>query len=134
MQCEARGMMSLEYIPEAILSSPLVRTQQTAEILQDAFGSGVPIIINRDLAPGGDRGSLYRKIAGYAKKVGGLMLVGHLPSLGEIAGDLAWGSPDCYFHLKKGGMCVLDLEYFQGEMRGSLVSLLTPSILRKLSP
>lgn len=134
MQSEAQGMKAVNYIPDTILSSPLVRAQQTAEILQNAFGTGVPIIINQDLAPGGDRGSLYRKIAGYAKKVHGLMLVGHLPSLGEIAGDMAWGSPNCYFPLKKGGMCVIDLEYFQGEVRGSLVGLLTPSIIRKLDP
>jgi phosphohistidine phosphatase len=134
MERAARGMKAMDFIPDTILTSPLVRARQTADILQNAFGTGVPIEINNDLAPGGDRGSLYRKIVDYAKEAHGLMIVGHMPSLGEIAGDLACGYQDCFFHLKKGGMCVIDLECFQDEGRGELVSLLTPALLRKLDP
>ena len=133
MRLAARGLKKAGYVPERILSSPLVRARQTAEILMDAFGPEVSMEISSDLSPSGDRGSLYRKVVRYAGTVHRLMLVGHQPSLGEIAGDLAWGSPDHYFNFKKGGVCVIDLDDFQGELRGSLSAFLPPSVLRNLA-
>ncbi len=61
------------------------------------------------------------------------MLVGHQPSLGEIAGEIVWGSPDHFLDLKKGGACAIELESVRGIPKGSLISLLTPSILRKMT-
>jgi phosphohistidine phosphatase len=129
MQRVARGLLSAGYLPDVILSSPLVRARQTAQILSDAFGLRTPPDLCRDLGPGGSRATLQRKIIGYTKTVGGLMLVGHQPALGEIAGDLAWGSPGHYFDLREGEVCVVDLENFAGELRGSLAALLPPEIL-----
>jgi len=132
MQRGAAGLKKAGYVPEAILSSSLVRARQTAEILMDTFGPGIPLKITQNLAPWGDRGSLYREILKYSKTVRSLMLVGHQPSLGEIAGDLAFGSPDHYFNLKKGSVCVIDLEVYRGELRGMLVAMFPPAFLRKL--
>jgi phosphohistidine phosphatase len=134
MRREAEGLKFADFIPAVILSSPLVRARQTAEILLKAYGGDIPMIINRDLAPGGNRGALYREIVKYQKTVRSLMLVGHQPSLGEIAGEIAWGSPDCYVDLKKGGVCAIELESIQDVLRGRLVSLLTPSVMRMLGP
>ena len=61
------------------------------------------------------------------------MLVGHQPSLGEIAGEIAWGSPEHFLELKKGGACAIELERAGIPPAGSLISLLTPSILRKIA-
>jgi phosphohistidine phosphatase len=132
MQQEAEGLKTIGFIPDVILTSPLVRARQTAEILLEAFDSDIPMTIHPDLSPGGDRGVLYRDIAKYRKTVQSLMLVGHQPSLGEIAGEIAWESPDCYIELKKGGVCVIDLESLQDVLRGRLVCLLTPSVLRRI--
>lgn len=133
MRRAAAGIKSLDFVPEVVWSSPLVRARQTADILLETFGAGVPLLIRQDLAPGGDRKSLYREIGKNIETVRGLMLVGHQPSLGEIAGDLAWGSPDHYIELKKGGLCVIELENIQGSPKGRLVALLTPAILRRIS-
>jgi phosphohistidine phosphatase len=127
----AAGLRSLDYIPEAVLSSPLLRARQTAELLLEVFGKGIEFKITPSLAPSGSRQELYREIALYDKKLKSLMLVGHQPSLGEIAGEIAWGSPDHYVELKKGGTCAIDLESVRDIPKGKLVSLLTPSILRK---
>jgi phosphohistidine phosphatase len=61
------------------------------------------------------------------------MLVGHQPSLGEIAGEIGWGSAEHYVELKKGGACALDLEVMRPKPKGSLLWLLPPSILRRLA-
>jgi phosphohistidine phosphatase len=127
-----RGLCVLGYIPDLLLSSPLIRAHQTADILVEEFGKPIEIKITPALAPGVSRQELYGQIAQYAKKLSSLMLVGHQPSLGEIAGEIAWGSPEHFIELKKGGACAVELESMQGIPKGSLVSLLTPAVLRKL--
>jgi phosphohistidine phosphatase len=132
MRQAAAGLRSLAYIPDLMLSSPLVRAKQTADILLEAFGKEVELKITPALAPSGNRQEVYREIARYYKKLKSLMLVGHQPSLGEIAGEIVWGSPEHFVDLKKGGACAIELESVKGIPKGSLVSLLTPSILHKL--
>jgi phosphohistidine phosphatase len=134
MRQVAAGLRSLEYIPELILSSPLPRARQTAEILLETFGQKrISLEILPALAPSGSRRELYLAIASYEKKLKSLMLVGHQPSLGEIAGEIAWGSPEHSLELKKGGACAIELVHSGEPPRGSLISLLTPSILRKIT-
>jgi phosphohistidine phosphatase SixA len=60
------------------------------------------------------------------------MLVGHQPSLGEIAAEIAWGTPQNYIEIKKGGACALELEITRGIPRGALLWLLTPSVLSSI--
>jgi phosphohistidine phosphatase len=128
----AAGLFALGISPELILSSPLPRAKQTADILVEAFGGGVPLTLSSALAPAGNRENIYREI-GSNRKLESLMLVGHQPSLGEIAGEIAWGSPEHYVELKKGGTCALDVQDLDAVPRGTLLWLLTPAILRKLS-
>jgi len=133
MRQAAAGLRILGYIPELILSSPLPRAGQTAEILLEAFGGGVKLKICHALAPSGTRHELYREIRMHEQNLKGLMLVGHQPSLGEIAGEIAWGSAEHYVELKKGGICVIDLERGGDIPKGAMIALLTPSILRRLA-
>jgi len=133
MREAAAGLRALDYIPEMVLSSPLLRARQTAELLLEVFGKGIELKITHSLTPSGSRQELYRELAIYDKKVKAVMLVGHQPSLGEIAGEIAWGSADHYVEFKKGGVCAIDLDSVRGIPKGKMVSLLTPSILRKVA-
>jgi phosphohistidine phosphatase len=133
MRQVAAGLRRLEYIPEIILSSPLIRARQTADILLEKLGKGMEIKIMPSLAPSGIRGDLYQSMASYEKSLKSLMLVGHQPSLGEIAGEIIGGTPDCCVEIKKGGACVIELARMGNPPRGSLISLLTPSILRSIA-
>jgi phosphohistidine phosphatase len=132
MRQAAEGLRRLDYIPELILSSPLIRARQTADILLEALGKGIELKILPALAPSGTRQDLYQSIVSNEKKRNSLMLVGHQPSLGEIAGEIIGGSPECYIELKKGGACAIELEGSAVPPRGSMIALLTPSILRKI--
>ncbi len=129
MKKSAAGLKILDAVPEIILSSALPRAKQTAEILREAFGKKTPLILIQALAPGGGRSEVYREIR-EREEAGSVMLVGHQPSLGEIAGEIAWGAAEHYVELKKGGACALEMERIRDIPRGMLLWLLTPAILR----
>jgi phosphohistidine phosphatase len=133
MRQAAAGLRNLDYVPELILSSPLPRARQTAEILLEAFGKDIKMKLLTALAPTAARRDLYPSIEAYEKKLKSLMLVGHQPSLGEIAGEIVWGSPEHFIELKKGGACAIELERVGDPPKGVLLSLLTPSILRRVA-
>ncbi len=128
----AAGLKELDILPEAILSSPLPRAKQTAEIVREICGKKIPLVLVQGLAPGGSRQEVYDEIR-QRKDTGSLMLVGHQPSLGEMAGEIAWGSAEHYVELKKGGVCALELEELRDVPKGTLLWLLTPAILRSIS-
>jgi phosphohistidine phosphatase len=133
MRQAAAGLRTLDYVPEFILSSPLPRARQTAEILVEAFGKNLEMKLLPALAPSAARRDLYHSIEAYEKKLKSLMLVGHQPSLGEIAGEIVWGSPEHFIELKKGGACAIELELMGDPPQGSMLALLTPSILRMVA-
>ncbi len=132
MRKNAEGLRHLGVAPDAILSSPLARALQTAEIVREAFDKKPPLRTLEALASEGSRSEVYSEIRRHGKAEG-LMLVGHQPSLGEIAGEIAWGSPEHYVELKKGGACALELEETGPTPRGRLVWLLTPAILKTIA-
>jgi phosphohistidine phosphatase len=132
MKKAAAGLIRIGAVADIILSSPLVRARQTADILAEALGGKVPVQIAPGLAPGGPRDQVFEEIRS-RKQHGALMLVGHQPSLGELAGAIAWGSSDRYVELKKGGVCAIELETLTPQPRGELLYLLTPAIMRSLS-
>jgi phosphohistidine phosphatase len=129
----ASGLRALKYRPDLILSSPLPRARQTAEIVLEAFNKGIELKMTPSLAPSGVRRELYREIRQYEKKLEGLMIVGHQPSLGEIAGEIVFGSSDHCLEFKKGGVCAIEWKVVRGAPQGTMISLLTPSIMRKIA-
>lgn len=71
--------------PRVILTSPLVRALQTAEVI--AAELDVPQVeTTRDLAPGGDGVRLFRALV--AEKRKRVMLVGHQPDLSLLIEDV----------------------------------------------
>ncbi len=132
MEKAAAGLRSLGIAPEIILTSPYVRARQTAEILLDAFGAGPSLKVTPALVPHGNRAELYREIL-KQDGIGEIMLVGHQPSLGKIAGEIAWGSAEHALDLKKGGACAIEIDKITASPRGILLWLVTPSILRKIA-
>ena len=133
MRVGAVGLRGIGVRPKAILSSPLVRARQTAEILARELCDGnAPIRITEFLSPDGKLEQVYREIH-RERRLESIMLVGHEPSLGEIAGSIVWGSPEYAISLKKGGACAIDLERISPPPRGALLFLVTPGILRALA-
>ncbi len=124
MQAEARTLAALGIAPTAVLTSPLQRALQSAQITARSLG----IVAQTDprLAPGFDLVALYAILRQYAG-ADSLMLVGHEPDFSLTIGALiGGGSVVC----KKGTLARVDLHTLDPP-RGTLVWLLPPKVLAR---
>ena len=131
MKKAAAGLVSMEAIPDVVLSSPLIRARQTTEILLSAFGARPAFQVVPALAPPGNRVELYEEIRRHEGN-DGVMVVGHKPSLSALACEILSGSPGCFLNLKKGGACAIGIAKMSRVPSGILRWLIPPAILKKL--
>jgi phosphohistidine phosphatase len=126
-----KGLRILEVQPEIILTSPLIRARQTADCLKGSMQSRARIELIDALRPLARRVALYRELQARAN-FESILLVGHQPDLGELAGEIAWGNAESGLDFKKGGACKLEVADLHPAPIGRLVWFLTPAILRRL--
>ncbi len=82
----AQSLVKAGEAPRVIVSSPLVRARQTAELVAPFASDSNAVLIHEALAPGGACAALVRSQAkGGARR---LMVVGHEPDLSELIADL----------------------------------------------
>ncbi|NJK53947.1 MAG: phosphohistidine phosphatase SixA [Leptolyngbyaceae cyanobacterium SU_3_3] len=98
----AKRLHDLHVQFDLILTSPLVRAQQTAEILQAAKLSH-HLEVATYLAPGGDMQAWLDWLATWSAANKSLALVGHEPILSTWAERLIWGKAQGRLVLKKAG-------------------------------
>ena len=129
MRKSVRGLARLDVSLDVILSSPLVRARQTAEIVAAGLLPR-PSIVNIDaLTPAGTFAALSAELEKHARKTA-IALIGHEPNIGEIAARLIGSRHPIEF--KKGAVCRIDLEQLPPQGPGSLRWFLPPGALRKL--
>jgi phosphohistidine phosphatase len=129
MRKGARGLARLGLSVEVVLTSPLVRARQTAEILAAALDPR-PSLVNVDsLAPDGTYAAVIADLEKHARKAR-LALVGHEPMIGELAARILGSRHPIEF--KKGGVCRIDIDDLPPAGPGDLRWMLTPKILRAL--
>ncbi len=128
----ARGLNEFAPKPERIVSSPLVRARQTAEILRDAVAPQTKIEFCDDLVPGGDFGRLLSFVTGLgAKRVA---LVGHEPHLSGFTSYLLVGDKArATLEYKKGGAALVSFPKGPAAGRGTLEWLIQPGALRDIA-
>ena len=129
MRKAARGLARLGVSVDVVLSSPLVRARQTAEIVAGGLDPR-PSLVNVDsLAPGGAYAAVVADLEKHARKTR-FALVGHEPAMGEFAARLIGSRHPIEF--KKGAVCRIDIDDLPPGGPGDLRWLLTPKILRAL--
>jgi len=129
MRKAARGLARLGVSVEVVLTSPLVRARQTAEILAGALDPR-PSLVNVDsLAPDGAYAAVVADLEKHARKTR-LALVGHEPMIGEFAARILGSRHPIEF--KKGAVCRIDIDDLPPAGPGDLRWMLTPKILRAL--
>jgi phosphohistidine phosphatase len=117
----AKRMAKKGEVPDVIVTSPLARALQTAEILSEALVFQGVVAVSPELAPGFDQAKLGRILASF-KGIRGLAVVGHEPDLGEVAGALLdLGRP---LPLKKGMVACLKIPPKKKKVSASLQWLL----------
>lgn len=130
MQQAAAGIR-LEAGPlQRILTSPLLRAQQTAEILASEF-PGAEYATTETLSPGEPRASLLDELAALPEK-DTVAVVGHEPDLGILVAVLLCSTPQAAIQMKKGGAALLNFPSHIAAGEGTLLWLLTPGQLRAI--
>jgi phosphohistidine phosphatase len=114
-----------------IVSSPLVRAVETAEIVGEALSSKPPLDFCDALGPGGGAEALIAFLAKHPERRR-VLVVGHEPDLGELAARLIGAGRNAGMPFKKGGCCLISFREFPPKSPGQLVWWLTPRLMRKL--
>jgi phosphohistidine phosphatase len=127
---EAKALNTLGVAFDLVITSPLVRTKQTAEIVAGTLKDKPQVITSDALAPAGTPSAVVQELGRHARK-GRIALVGHEPNLGELAARLIGAKSAIEF--KKGAMCRIDFEVLPPKGLGQLQWFVTPKILRKIS-
>jgi len=129
MRKAARGLARLGVTFDVILTSPLVRTRQTAEIVAAAFDIRPPIVAVESLTPDGSPPDLFADLEKQTRRRR-IALVGHEPGIGELAARLAGSRHSIAF--KKGAVCRIDVDALPPSSPGTLRWFLTTRILRSV--
>lgn len=125
----ARALTRLDVTLDVIVTSPLVRTRQTAEIIASGLDPHPHIVTAESLAPGGSAAAVLADLEKQAKRMH-VALVGHEPGIGELAARLVGARHPIAF--KKGAICRIDVEALPPAGPGDLRWFLTPKILRAI--
>jgi phosphohistidine phosphatase len=128
----ARGLKEFAGKPDRVVSSPLIRARQTAEILRDALAPDVKIDFCEDLVPSGDFG----RVVTYVRGLGAdrVAIVGHEPHLSGFTSYLLVGEKckaDVVY--KKGGAALVTFTNSIGAGHGTLEWLVQPGALREIA-
>jgi phosphohistidine phosphatase len=103
----ARTMLKNGIDPSLILTSPLLRAVQTAEILAETLSFSGPLVVTDELAPGFDMPALQRLFSEF-QSVNELVLVGHEPDFSSLIDSLL--NLPAGFNFKKGAAIKLKLD------------------------
>ena len=133
MRAAAQGLRRLKISFDAILTSPLVRARQTAEIVAAALGRENRLEEVSELAPESSVDHLISGLTRFQDKED-LLLVGHNPLLTHASSFLIAGKKQTSFQidLKKGGLCCIEIDGLPPGTPGTLHWFLTPKQLRRL--
>jgi len=125
---QARGLARLGVSVDIVLTSPLVRTRQTAEAIAAELEARPHVTNIESLAPDGTFQAVSADLEKQVRKTR-IALVGHEPGIGELAARLIGARRPIEF--KKGAVCRIDVEVLPPAAgAGALRWFLTPKIMR----
>ena len=124
-----RALAALDPKLDAIVSSPLTRALQTAEIVAQELGHKDKIVTDEALRPEASYEQFVGLLARFAKKKA-IMVVGHNPSMTEFLVRMLSGrNATAFIDFKKGAMAKLEKD---GSAPAVLKWCLTPKVVRAI--
>ena len=127
----AQGLRKAKVRLDQILTSPLRRARETAEIVAGELG-GTKIEALDELAPGAEPSAIVAALRRY-QSLRAIAVVGHQPDLGYLASFLVAGSPNaCNLNFRKGSVACLEGDLADDAMSCGLLWLMPPKLLRSL--
>jgi phosphohistidine phosphatase len=130
MKRAARGLCARAPGVTMLLSSPLLRAIETADILHEAYGE-LKRSETAALLPEADPAELMRALARRAA-TSTVAIVGHEPQLGCFMSFCLTGDRRSFFELQKGGAGLLRFDGAAKPGAGRLIWFLPPAVLRSL--
>lgn len=125
-----KGIKSFDISFDFIISSPLVRSVETAEIAaKTLFEKKKSITIWNELKPESSVLETQKKLITFSPSAK-VLLVGHEPHLSNLITSIISDTPSVDISLKKGGFAHIRGNTTKSKIVGSLRSLLTPKQLK----
>lgn len=128
----ARGLDRAGAEFDWVVCSPLRRAIETAEIVAGEIVPEAPLQQFEALAPGMLTAQKLISFLAQHPECVRVLVVGHEPSLSELASELIGAGQTAHFGFKKGGCCLITFEEFPPKSAGLLNWWLTPRLMRKL--
>ncbi|MEB2285598.1 MAG: hypothetical protein B6D46_14280 [Polyangiaceae bacterium UTPRO1] len=126
------GMRALELPIERVVSSPLRRAVETAEIVAAGFELDDAVVVASAFAPGAGPDAALAALADVGRPRG-LVLVGHEPDLAMLASTLLTGTPGLvHMGFRKAGLAGFVVATLPPRSAGALEFFLTPGQLRRI--
>jgi phosphohistidine phosphatase len=126
---QADGLIQLDVAFDIVISSPLTRAKQTADVIATSLPGKPSIVLSDALAPGAPHAAIIDELAKHARR-SRIAIVGHEPDLGEFAARLIGAKKAV--ELKKGSVCRIDVQSLPPAGPGRLRWLISPRMLRKI--
>ncbi len=123
-----RFLAALELNLDAIISSPLLRGQQTASIVADELGQEDKLVTDEALRPSATYQQFEQLLTRYKGKEA-IMVVGHNPSQTEFLNQLVTGEDSEAIELKKGAVARVDKD---GRKPAVLKWIIPPKVVRSI--
>jgi phosphohistidine phosphatase len=126
----AAGLKELSSVPDRVLTSPLVRARQTAQILTDVAGWPQAEVAS-ELSPGEPAPAILTLLGKNRVKLAAV--VGHQPGLGYLLAACLLGDGGPFpIEMKKNAVACISFEGSPRPGRAALKWLATPRMLRGL--
>lgn len=127
----AGGLNAMKCQPWQIVTSPLLRARQTADILSEALSPEKGIEESDFLCPGTSMEKMISWLQDQPSYP--MMLVGHMPDMAELASTLVAGNQMINITVKKAAACSITFDEDIDPGEGCLDWLLQPRHLRALA-
>jgi phosphohistidine phosphatase len=121
-----RAAVKAEVMPSLIVSSPLKRAVETADIAKSILGYHGKVLQSMALLPGATPEQAWKELRLHHEQ-SAVLLVGHNPLFSDLARYLL-NSPHLRIDFKKGAMMRLDIEHITTQPSGVLRWYLTAKL------
>ena len=105
----ARTLSALKVQIDVIVSSPLKRALQTAQLVGTEMGYDARVEISQALSPDADYDDFHQMLAHYSG-YDGVLAVGHNPNVFQFLGRLITGNGGAAVRMRKGSVARIDLD------------------------
>ena len=129
----AAAMKKMDLRLDLILSSPFLRSKQTAEIAAAGLKLKKRLKFSDELQPDGNFKKLFLQIGELKPALENILLVGHEPYLSRLISLLVSGGENVAVDFKKGGLCKLEAEKLRNGKCATLAWLLTPNQMKRMA-